>query len=253
MNIDELCEKYKVSPSSVQTNFPRVQQSILKRYKINITKIGRGKNAIYNEEVIWEEDGRAITIYEEKKDEIVLSEDSLKLINWEFTVFLAIMTTPMLVFRGRYADFLKYMDIKETEVNLTRLKDALAQLTKRDYIIYVKDKTDSDYFVATLYRAVEKEMQLGIRTVKKCKELADKHGKRNWMNLLKAWLGIQVLSKGGKVFTIQKLSETTGLSKYQLSESMKILKEDDMFISKKVYLDRYSCLGQQADVNAIYS
>ena len=90
--------------------FPRTQKSILKKHGIRIIKEGRGKTANYIEEV--EDDCRAITMFKEVKEEMILSNDTLKLMNWDFMCFLAIITTPMLVFRGSYEDFLVIILIK---------------------------------------------------------------------------------------------------------------------------------------------
>ena len=65
MTLEELCKKYGVTESSVKTNFKRTQASLKKRTGILIEKVGRGANATYVEVV---SDNRAVTIYEETKD-----------------------------------------------------------------------------------------------------------------------------------------------------------------------------------------
>lgn len=49
MNLQEFCNKYDYSESTVIKTFPQVQRSILKRYGILIEKQGRGKKAQYIE------------------------------------------------------------------------------------------------------------------------------------------------------------------------------------------------------------
>lgn len=248
MTLEEVCKKYDVSVSSMTNNFQRTKKSIMKKYHIEIIKKGRGKTATYEELIIPTEDGRALTMYEENKDELSIDGDSLHLMNWDFMVFLAIITTPMLVFRGNYHDFLTYIDIQPTENNMAALRRALDSLAQREYIIYVIDKTNTEYFVATLYRKVEQEMKLGIDMVRRCKALADKNNKRNWISLLKTWVGLQVL-EASQPFTLADLSVVTGLSKYQIMEAMKLLKQDEVFITKKVYIDKEVCVGQNIDFN----
>lgn len=46
MNLDELCQLLKKSPSTLMTNFVRTQQNLLKK-GIVITKIGVGQKAEY--------------------------------------------------------------------------------------------------------------------------------------------------------------------------------------------------------------
>ena len=50
MTLQELCQKYNYAENSVVHGFPRVRDSILKKYGILIIKQGKGKNAIYLEE-----------------------------------------------------------------------------------------------------------------------------------------------------------------------------------------------------------
>ena len=94
MTLEEVCEKYGVAQSSMTNAFPRTQKAILKKHGVKIIKEGRGKTAVYTEE--WEDDKRAITMYEEVKDTVMITNESFKLMNWDFMVFLAIITTQCL-------------------------------------------------------------------------------------------------------------------------------------------------------------
>lgn len=246
MTLKEVCEKYEVSESSMTTKFPRTQQAILKKHGIRIIKEGRGKTANYIEEV--ESDQRAITMYDEVREEMILSNDTLKLMNWDFMCFLAIITTPMLVFRGSYEDFLKYVGCTVSVTNVIELKKALQSLAEREFISYNIDKTNSNYFIAGLYRKVEEDMKIGIGMVRNCKILAEKYHKRSWIPLLKTWLGIELLSTR-QPFTMSDLSAVTGLSKYQINESSKILKESLVFRSTKAYAGFQTCIGTNVDLN----
>jgi hypothetical protein len=246
MTLQEVCEKYKVSESSLRKMFPRTQQSILKKHGVKIIKEGRGKNAVYREEI--QDDKRAITMYNEDKKELILDNNSLQLMNWDFFVLLSIVATPMLVFRGSYEDFLKYTDIKVSDNNLRMLKDALEGLAKKEYISYNIDKTNNNYFVASIYRKVEEEMSIGINMVKTCKLLAEKYHKRSWVPLLKTWLGVEMLAEN-QPYTVDTLCAITGLSAYQVRESNKILKEAAIYQTSKAYLNYCTCLGTNVDLN----
>ena len=78
MTLQELCKKYNIAESTVVNAFPRTQKSIYKKYNVRINKIGRGKNASYEEEP--REESRALTMYEESKDKMVLDHASFHLI-----------------------------------------------------------------------------------------------------------------------------------------------------------------------------
>ena len=112
------------------------------------------------------EDRRALTIFEETKDLILIDQETLSLANIEFSSFLIIIMTPMMVFRGSYEDFLRYGDITPTTARVSALKVALQNLANKGYIHYAIDKTNPNFFFAGLYRAVEEEFEVGISKVK---------------------------------------------------------------------------------------
>ena len=49
MTLEEFCQKYNYAESSVLHGFPRIKESVLKQYGIEIIKKGRGKKAEYIE------------------------------------------------------------------------------------------------------------------------------------------------------------------------------------------------------------
>jgi len=59
--------------------------------------------------------------------------------NWDFIIFLAIVITPMGVFRGSFTDFLKYVEINVTETNIEALKDALSDYQVRESVKLLKN------------------------------------------------------------------------------------------------------------------
>ena len=250
MTLQEVCEKYKVAESSLTNAFPRTQKSILKKHGVRIDKIGRGKSATYTETPL--HDNRALTMYEETKNDIMIDKMFFQLMSLDFCCFIAIIMTPMFVFRGSFSDFCKYMEIKDTKENILSIKGALASLEERGYISYELDRTDRTYFVAALYRKVEEEMKIGIDMVKTCKQIADKYGKRSWVPLLKTWLGIQLVSNEG-VFTIGTLEKVTGLSRYQIIESKKLLEHNNLFKTSRAYATFNQCIGSKVDLNAFYN
>ena len=246
MTLSEVAEKYGVSESSLKNAFPRTQAAILKKYGVTIKKEGRGASANYIEE--WLDDQRALTMYDETKQTFMINSEQLAMINWDFHVFLGIITTPMLVFRGSYEEFLKYVTAPVTNNNIWELKMALEHLSARDYISYQIDKTNNNYFVAALWYQTEKDMEIGIEMVKTCKQLADSYNKRSWIPLLKTWLGVQMMSKH-QPYTVKDLAHATGLSEYQIRESNKILSECEVFKTSRAYVDYQRCIGTTVDLN----
>ena len=81
MTLQEISQKYNIAESSLKNAFPRSQKAIEKKYKVHITKEGRGAAANYIEEPIVESDCRAMTLYNEIKDDIFFTEETAKLMN----------------------------------------------------------------------------------------------------------------------------------------------------------------------------
>ena len=247
MTLKEVSEKYGLSEASIKSSFARSQASIEQKYGVRIVKQGRGDNAVYYEDFI-EDDQRALTMYEEPKEHFAISQEQLAMVNWDFHVFLGIITTPMLVFRGSYTDFLKYIQAPITNNNLWELKMALEHLAARDYISYQVDKTNEEYFIAALWRKTELDMEIGIEMVCTCKRLAELHHKHSWIPLLKTWLGVEILSKK-QPFTLKELGAMVGLSEYQIRTSCQILESSEIFRRSRAYLDYYHCVGNMVDLN----
>lgn len=80
MTIDEVSARFQIGVSTLGDHFPRAQQKILKDYGLHLVKMGRGKNAVYE---IQEERGdcRALTLYEEIKDDIAFDNTTLRMMN----------------------------------------------------------------------------------------------------------------------------------------------------------------------------
>lgn len=251
MTLEEVSKRFNVSESSLTGAFPRTQKSILKKWGVHLIKKGRGAAATYEVE---EEktDCRAMTLYNEIKDDIAFDEESIHLMTWPFLVFLTIISTPMLVFRGSYEDFLNYIQLKVSKENLNDLKETLQELTDREYISYTIDKTDNNYFVAALYRKREEQMHIGIGMVRTCKQIADAAHKRSWVPLLKTWIGMQMMAERG-LYKREDLVAATGLSVYQITESKRLLEENELFRTTQVYADYQTCLGSTVELNGFYN
>ena len=246
MTIEEVSATYDVAVSTLKNAFPRAQASILKKYGVKIIKTGRGASANYIEEIA--DDQRANTMYEEVKTSFMINSDQLSMMNWDFHVFLGIITTPMFVFRGSYEDFLRYLEVKVNADNIKELKVALEHLAARDFIHYTIDKTNDNYFIAALWYQTTKDMEIGIEMVVACRKLAKTYNKKSWVPLLKTWLAVQMMSKQ-QPYKMEQLKEMTGLSDYALRESCRILEDCEVFKTSRAYKSFLCCAGKNVDMN----
>ena len=252
MTRKELCEQYNIAESTIKNNLSRVQKTFLDKHNLILTKIGRGENADYQVVSASQNDGRALTITKESKRQFMLAKHEFaNLVDFNFMVFLGICMTPMGAFYGSYDDFLDYVEVKRTKSNLNNLKEALQVLADKDYIRYEHDKTNKDYFNVYLYYATRKDMAISIDMIQRCQQLAKQNNKQSWVPLLKTWIGIQYVYDK-QPYTMERLSQITGLSAYQIRESKKILEGDNLFVTSKAYVTYDRCIGSNVELNGIY-
>lgn len=248
MTLKELSELIGKSENTIKTQFKRTAAQLLEKKGIILTKQGRGDNVEYFVE--YTDDRRADNLYKEAKTDIILSQNSISYPAFEFLIFLTLATTPMLVFRGSYGEFLKYVQIREREDNIEKLKRALEELSNKDIVMYNIDKTNNNYFVASIYRKVEEETKIGIEMVRECKRLQEEYNKKEWISLLKTWIGIKILHEN-QPYTQRELAELTGQSEYTVREASKILEKSNIFKTSKVFVKgTWICLGKNVDLNA---
>lgn len=247
MTLQELCEKYDYSESSVKNKWSQVQKSILKKTGIKIEKKGRGASVTFEEQV--PADNRAIVMFEETKDTVLMNRDVFTYENLEFTCFLGIVLTPMMVFRGSYLDLTRYIGLEISSENIGRVKDAMFELKNKNIVYIYEDRsTDREIVTITLVAKAEEEMKIGIVMIQTCKRLADENNKHSWVPLLKTWVGMQVMSET-QPFKLSELEQLTGLSAYQIRENKKILEKNEIFKTSKAYLSYQHCVGQNVDLN----
>lgn len=232
MTIEELSENVGVSVSTLKNQFNREAEKLAKR-GILISKKGRGKSAEYFIE--YDElfnDNRALTIFEEDRD-IYLADDMLKMLDWNLLVFVGICLTPLLTFRGSYDDFLRYAGLIPSAANIEALKKVLSEMDA-DYIGYYPDKTDDNYFTASLYRKVEKELKVPITRLRECRRIQMENHSRSFIPILKVWMATEEAIEH-QPYTINDLSEMTGLAPSTIKRVNKQLQDADVYISKKDY------------------
>lgn len=248
MTAEEICKKYNIALTSFTKNFKRTQTNILKKYNVLIVKHGRGDKASYTEEI--DSDHREETMFqalEPMKTGII--QNDLSMPNFTFNVFMGLITTPMLVFRGTYEEFLKYIEVANTEDNKQKLKTALQTLVDDHIVGIMTDVTTNEEVITiSLIRAAEKDMKIGINMIVTCRILSKEHGKRDWIPLLKVWLGTELLSKQ-EVYTRKELQDMTGLTKYQIDDCSNILKESNVYKSSKAYASFSRCIGLKTEMN----
>lgn len=251
MTRKELSEKYNLTESSIKSNFTRIQASMMKKYGLILTKTGRGEKTDYQVTDSEGNEGRALALSQEANRQVMIAQGSLKTMDFNFIVFLGICLTPMKTFYGSYEGFLEYIELPKSKENIQNLKDALNDLAAAEYIEYIIDKTNDNYFNVFIFKKVREDMAISLDMTMRCQKLAKQNNKQSWVPLLKTWVGMQYVYDK-QPFTVKELCAITGLTPYQIRESKKILEKDNLFITSRAYIDYEHCIGSNLELNGIY-
>lgn len=251
MSLEELCNKYNISKSSVLTKFKRTQESILKKYGVNIIKVGRGAAAEYMESL--DTNCRAMTLYDEQENTLFyIDKEIIGLELWEFMIIVALLAKPELVFRGTYKMLIEYLGKKATPAHITAVQLAIENLKNRGHILFVEDS--DGYFIMGLRRQAEKKIvELQLDVIKKSHEIAELYHKRDWVPLTKL-IAAAIYLKDTEPCTVEDIKKLTGLNEDSIKKGKKILKDSNLVIYRKQTIkdgDFIYCIGSTADVNGI--
>lgn len=249
MSLEELCKKYNLAQSTVLTKFKRTQETILKKYGVNVIKVGRGASAEYLESL--DNGSRAMTLYEEQDNTLFyMDAEIIGLEIWDFMILVALLVKPELVFRGTYKMLAVYLDKRATAANIGAIKQAIENLKNNGHILYAQD-TD-DYFIIGLRRQAEKKIvDLQLDVIKKCHEIAEINNKKDWVPLTKI-IAAALYLKDREPCTVDDIKQLTGLSDYSIRESKKLLQDNNLVIYHKENIsdgESIYCVGSSADVN----
>lgn len=256
MTKQEVCKRFNVSESMIDKHFTRAQEKILKEYSVCITKKGRGSSAVYEVSNYETSDyAHSIAFIQDAHKEVIMDRTIFtELVDFNFMVFIGIITCPFITFRGSYKEFLTYVGMKTiTQDTINKLKSTLQEMHNYGLIMYSIDPTNTDYFWAGVYRKVETEMKIGIDMIQRCIKLQEENNMKSWVPLLKTWLGLQVIVLNEKqdTFTLNELEAITGINKKMLIKCKKILENDNLFITSRAYSANYLCKGSNINLNGL--
>ena len=247
MTAKEICELFGCSESSLKTNFVRTAASLKKKYNVDIIKCEKDGKKYYQ---IFEDDTRALTIYNEEIDNIPVSMESLSFEAYEFYVFLTLAASSQGVFRGRREDLLKYVGIKPTKKNIEILNKVIESLIKKDFIAFHQDE---DFIILYLRTKLEKQHSISIDMMRECRRIADENHKNfnKIPQLMQVWEAIRICEEN-QPFTYADLAKITGLSYKQIRDVKRLLEKNDAFITNRAG-SYFKCLGMNVELNAFFN
>lgn len=271
MTKQEICEKYNVKEESLSKNFTRTANQIYKNYGVVITKTGRGDKVVYSEATSANTlaSTKGIEFIKGVHKEIIMEQATFSaLIDWDFMIFLGVVTCPMFVFRGTAQDLLDYVGIKrKSQDNINRVYESIKSLASRGYVKFIEDNSTAEgYFVLSIIRETEVGMKIGIDMIQRCMKLQRENSMNSWVPLLKTWVGLQIITfdkerqnvaLGEKViFTMKELEDITGINTKMLTKCKQILEGDNLFQTSKAFIvgtekQKYRCIGQKVNLNSL--
>lgn len=250
LTAEEIAQKYHMSVNTLKNQFTRIQEKIKKQYGVQLQKTGRGNDTKYYIQRFDNADpNRALSLYQSMEKNLIPAELAAGLLDLHFLIFIAIVSSPQRAFRGSYYDLLDYIEMQTTEQNIIQARNILKNLSDNNYIMYMEDKTDNLYFMATILRKTETDMELEIQAINKFKTLLTS-SRKSWIPVMKTYLALCFIEQP---CTIAEIAEATNLSGYKVKDCLRLLKENN--IIHKEILNRtdnnkhFYCLGSQIDIN----
>lgn len=225
MTLEEFCETYGYSQSSVKTNFKRTAAAFKKKYGKELVKLKQPKNGYIIKDDMY-------ILYKQMKK--ILDGQILNDSNFKFFIIEGILTSPFTVFRGTKENFLNHIGIEVNQNNLLKLKNLLDELKLKKYINY---NVDEDVFI--IFPKGNELHQLKLRDiVQTCKEIVRKNhnNKDKFFQLIIVWITMYYCFYG-KGLSYENISYLTGLSKTQIRNVKNLLLTNEKF--NFTFLGRY--------------
>lgn len=246
MTAEQVAQKFGYSVTSVKTKFKRTQQSIKKKYNVEVIKCQGIGGTFY---IV--SDPRAKTMFDEVKNELYIPFESLKIEDFAFYILIGIAATPQGVFRGTRKDLLKYIGVAVNEKNEKMVDACLILWMKLNVIIF---DIDENVITAHMRVAFERTEVIPIQMLKECQRIVKENHKQNIkiIQLVKIWQAHRICQKN-QPFTISDIQKYINLSKDQIVEGRKLLHNSNMFrLHAAMIPGTVFRQGSTADINGNY-
>lgn len=245
LNIDQFCERFGYKKDTVEKTFPRIKKSLEKK-NINITKDKRQGKIVYIVEQEYTNKDLPV-FYTDFKT--LQQFDDLK-----FNILLTLSALENNAYCGKVSQLLEEkMSLKNSDTNRLSLISSIAELEKEGYLLTNTKELQKGYILIGLSSKMIQELSFRRPLIEMCKELAKEHNKKNYIPIFKTIVALTVFSKN-ETITYPQITGVTGLSTYQIKESLKVLEDENKIrigkLQYKVSEDYIRCIGRPIDINA---
>lgn len=247
LTAEEIAELLGVSLTTINTKFNRTKDNAKKKGYL-LSKVGKGKKAKYTLELLGGISERAKIIFDENGEDINLNTECLRLTTWQFNILLGTILTPMKVFRGTEDEFLKYLGLTVHKRNAEKLREAIDYMVNQEYIWA---NYDEDVVIVSIRRKFEKQLKLTSDLANKSFNIAAKYSIREWQNVLKVWLAIQLLNIAPDTrMTSKQICGLTNIKTQDtVNKCIRALESENVLKTQKLYFEG-NCIGRAINVNA---
>ena len=245
LSLEQFCERYNLSESTVQTNFSRVKNNLLKK-NIDVCKEKWGDKIVYLVEQKYSNKNLPI-FYTDFKS--LQQFDDLK-----FNILLTLSALENNAYCGKVSQLLEEkMGLKVTNRTCENLVTAVAELEKEGYLLINTKEIQKGYILLGLSSKMAQELSFRRPLIEMCKELSREKGKKSYIPLFKVIVALTMLSKR-ETITYTQITGMTGLSSYQIKEQLRILDEKNKIrigqLQYEVNDNYIKCIGRPIDINA---
>ena len=247
MTLEEISEVYGYSKNSIQTNFRRTAQAFRKKYGLELIKCNSYDGVFYEVSPL-----RALTMYEEIKEDLYVPIETIKLDDLISYVLIGIAATPQGVFRGTRKDFLDYLGLSHSKKNIELLNQALKDCVNQQGSQLVVQQ-DKDIIILYIKRDFEQKLIIPINILRQCREIVEKYNKQSMkvIQVLKVWQAYRInIQKGVNPLTDKDLQKYIDLSEKQIRDAKKMLQSENIVKIQRAG-SYYQCEGSDITLNRI--
>lgn len=247
MTIEQVSKMYGYSEKSIKTNFKRTAAAIEKKYGVQLIKCESIHGIHYEIS-----SPRALTMYQEMKDQLYIPIESIKMDDLACLVLIGVAATPQGIFRGTPKQFLDYIGLSHNKRNIQLLIQVLDKFAIQAGSPLICQK-DQDVIIIYIERLFEKEQILTINMLRECQKIAKKYNKQAMkvVQLLKVWQAYRINQQNGvNPLTDKNLKEYINLSQKQIADVRKLLQGEGIINIKRIGTP-VRCYGSEFSINAL--
>lgn len=244
----QIAQMYGYSVSSLKSNFTRTAASIKQKFGVDITKCKDINGVYYRIEI-----PRALTIYEELKDEVYVPLETIKMDDLAAYIVIAVAAMPQGVFRGTAKQFLDYIGLSHNKRNIELFYEAIKNFINNEESSPVKCEKDEKSVIIYIKDNVEEALILTISMLRECRRIIAENNKQDIkvIQLLKVWQAYRLSYYNGvNPLTDKDIAAYTGLTTYQIGKNKQLLKNNNIIKLDKKNTATY-CLGTEFELNGI--